>query len=390
MELSYKRLSFIWLELWSAKQHATSFNTTRATYLSPRISALCYVWAFLTLAWIPVDVYLLGIQSHSLVTLRVILAFTVFIIGQKASKHGTLPAGRLAIAAFVVSVNCFYLFANSTLDYQHSVTSTTYFYTLLPFVHIVLLAIFPLTIRESLSFMAFTAAVQLHVDASSGALFKLEEMAIYWLQTVVGLMVIWAQTSKVHMMLRLYRHATLDPLTGVYNKRMLLTLAKRDFENTRFKSRPYSVLIMDLDRFKRVNDRYGHFAGDVVLKAFSDSVQQTLRKSDIFGRFGGEEFILFLPHCSTTNAKYVANRIMQNIQDLDIAVEGLASPINITTSIGIATSESFDDDFSTLLEKADAALYRAKDKGRNCALVFDAKAKESKDNCRRPWIEYAS
>ncbi|OEE59192.1 hypothetical protein A1OK_04050 [Enterovibrio norvegicus FF-454] len=390
MELSYRHFKLSLQELWSAKRHAASFNTTRATYLRSRIIALSYVWAALTLVWIPVDNLTLDTSSYSLTILRICLAATLFTIAHIVRSRHSLRDCRIALVALVMSINVFYLLANHVLGYPHTINTFVYCYTLLPFLHVIMLTIFPLSIRESFSLILATALTQIYVDFQSGFLLSLDIFAIYWLQTVVGFLVIWAQTSKLHMMLRLYRHATLDPLTGVYNRRMLLTLAKRDIENTRTRSRPYSVLLMDLDKFKRINDQYGHFAGDMVLQAFTKTVQETLRKSDIFGRYGGEEFILFLPQCSAENAQLVATRIMSNIRDLAIDVEGVSEPIRVTTSIGISTSLSTQDSLHQLLEKADLALYHAKHNGRDCSRMFDHCCDDVQEKHKRPWLEAAN
>ncbi|MGF1766451.1 GGDEF domain-containing protein [Enterovibrio makurazakiensis] len=387
MELTYRNYKLSLRELWSASSHASSFNTTRATYLRSRIIALSYVWAVLTLAWIPVDRLVMPQDNFSLVLLRVGLAVALLSIARAVSVRNSLHDCRIALVSLVMSFNVFYLLANHTLGYPHTVNSFSFCYTLLPFLHVIMLTVFPLSIRESSSLILVTALTQLFVDYHNGALLSLDTIAIYWLQTVVGLLVIWGQTSKLHMMLRLYRHATLDPLTGVYNRRMLLTLAQRDIENTRTRARPYSVLIMDLDKFKRINDRYGHFAGDLVLQAFTKSVQETLRKSDIFGRFGGEEFILFLPQCTAENAQLVADRIMSRIRNLNIPVQGTSKPIHVTTSVGISTSVSTEDTMNQLLEKADLALYHAKNNGRDCSQTFENCGEKVQEKYKRPWLE---
>ncbi|WP_062662059.1 GGDEF domain-containing protein [Grimontia celer] len=387
MELSLSQYKTQLGELLTARSHAAAFNTTRATYLRTRIVALCYIWAALCALWIPVDALLLNESVTTLAIFRLKLCAVLLFIGWTTNQRSTLNACRNAMFALVVSLNMFYMLTNHQLGYPHNIDAFSYCYNLLPFVYVVILTILPLTVKESVCVMLITAASQIYVDIQSGALLSFDTIALYWLQTVVGILVIWAQTSKLHMMLRLYRHATLDPLTGVYNRRMLLTLAKRDFENTRTKSRPYSVLLMDLDRFKRVNDRYGHHAGDIVLQAFTQAVQETQRKSDIFGRFGGEEFILFLPQCSADNAQLVADRIMTRVRDMGIEVEGVSEPLKVTTSIGISTSLCKSDDLSLILEQADQALFKAKNGGRDQSSTYDQEEDLIEDGQKRPWLE---
>lgn len=385
MSLSQYKTQFT--EVLSAKSHAVAFNTTRATYLRTRLVSLCYLWAVLCVLWIPVDVMLLQDAAGELTVQRLIFSVVLLFIGWMMSQRSTINACRNTMLALVVCLNMFYILANHSLGYPHSINAFSYCYNLLPFVYVVILAILPLTVKESLSLMVVTALSQIYVDVQSSALLSFETLALYWLQTVVGLLVIWAQTSKLHMMLRLYRHATLDPLTGIYNRRMLLTLAKRDFENTRVHSRPYSVLLMDLDKFKRINDRYGHHAGDLVLQAFTHAVQETQRKSDIFGRFGGEEFILFLPKCSADNAQLVADRIMTRVRDMEIPVEGFSNPLKVTTSIGISTSRTQDDDLSSILAQADQALYVAKNAGRDRCHAYDNHQQPVEGIQKQPWLE---
>ncbi|STO44048.1 GGDEF domain-containing protein [Grimontia hollisae] len=388
--MSFSQYKTQFKEVLSSTSHAAAFNTTRATYLRTRLVSLCYLWAVLCVLWIPVDALLLEAATDKLTILRLTLAAALLLIGWVMSQRGTLNACRHIMLALVVCLNMFYILANHTLGYPNSINAFSYCYNLLPFVYVVLLAILPLTVKESVSLMVITAASQLYVDMQSSALLSFETFALYWLQTVVGFLVIWAQTSKLHMMLRLYRHATLDPLTGIYNRRMLLTLAKRDFENTRIHSRPYSVLLMDLDKFKRINDRYGHHAGDLVLQAFTHAVQETQRKSDIFGRFGGEEFILFLPKCSEDNAQLVADRIMTRVRDMEIKVEGLSNPLKVTTSIGISTSRNQNDDLSSILTQADQALYIAKNAGRDRSHAYDNHQQQMDANQKQPWLERLS
>lgn len=385
MSLSQYKTQFT--EVLSAKSHAVAFNTTRATYLRTRLVSLCYLWAVLCVLWIPVDVMLLQDAASELTIQRLIFAVVLLFIGWMMSQRSTINACRNTMLALVVCLNMFYILANHSLGYPYSINAFSYCYNLLPFVYVVILTILPLTVKESLSLMVVTALSQIYVDMQSSALLSFETLALYWLQTVVGLLVIWAQTSKLHMMLRLYRHATLDPLTGIYNRRMLLTLAKRDFENTRVHSRPYSVLLMDLDKFKRINDRYGHHAGDLVLQAFTHAVQETQRKSDIFGRFGGEEFILFLPKCSADNAQLVADRIMTRVRDMEIPVEGFSNPLKVTTSIGISTSRTQDDDLSSILAQADQALYVAKNAGRDRCHAYDNHQQPVEGVQKQPWLE---
>jgi len=161
----------------------------------------------------------------------------------------------------------------------------------------------------------------------------------------------------------LTENAIFDSLTGIYNKKEILEYLKKNLQNyKRYKKEPFSVMIFDIDYFKKVNDTYGHLAGDYILKQFVKIIKKLIRKSDILGRFGGEEFILILPNTKLSGAMKLARRIKDAIENYTFMFDN--KPIKITTSIGI-TSSSLQDDVDTILMRADEALYEAKRKGRN-------------------------
>lgn len=156
--------------------------------------------------------------------------------------------------------------------------------------------------------------------------------------------------------------ATTDSLTGTFNRRGLLERAERDIQIAIRHDRPLSVVILDVDNFKHVNDAYGHAEGDRVLQAVVASVRKTLRNTDLFGRIGGEEFLLVLPDTPGDSAIQVAERIRSAIA---AEVSAGTPPRPITASFGVAWVSERRDDLDRLQSTADAALYRAKNNGRN-------------------------
>jgi len=161
----------------------------------------------------------------------------------------------------------------------------------------------------------------------------------------------------------LKENAILDPLTGVYNKRQILNFLEKFLANfVRYKKDPFSIMMLDIDYFKKINDTYGHLAGDFVLKEFVKIIKNKIRSSDILGRFGGEEFILILPNTKVSGALKLAMRIKDEVENY--VFEYGKENIKVTTSIGI-TSVSLNDSVESLLERVDEALYDAKRKGRN-------------------------
>lgn len=153
-----------------------------------------------------------------------------------------------------------------------------------------------------------------------------------------------------------------DPLTGCYNKKETESLLESFLKNFLRYKIPFSILMLDIDFFKKINDTYGHLAGDFVLKEISKIMKNIIRESDICGRFGGEEFIIGLPNTKISGAMKLAKRIKSSIEENEFQYNN--TKIQVTVSIGV-TSASKNDSIFSLIERADEALYEAKKKGRN-------------------------
>ena len=171
------------------------------------------------------------------------------------------------------------------------------------------------------------------------------------------------ESSQIHAQIR--RQAVLDGLTGLYNHVSFQeSLAIRGKEHE-LAGNPYSVLMMDLDNFKDINDTFGHLAGDSVLKAVGQALISTIRKEDVAARYGGEEFAVLLTMRADGQARAVAERIRQAVEALPVSAPGVKEPIRVTLSIGMASYPQHGADHHKVLERADAALYDAKRSGKN-------------------------
>lgn len=153
-----------------------------------------------------------------------------------------------------------------------------------------------------------------------------------------------------------------DELTGVRNRRYALSCGEQLLATNRRSHQQVAVAIMDIDHFKQVNDKYGHDAGDAVLKCVSQSIAQRTRNSDIFARYGGEEFLFVLGGINNENAERFANGIREKVRNMTI--DAGAHNLQCTISIGVAMSDA-NSDLHTLIARADKALYTAKENGRN-------------------------
>jgi diguanylate cyclase (GGDEF)-like protein/PAS domain S-box-containing protein len=180
-----------------------------------------------------------------------------------------------------------------------------------------------------------------------------------------GVVVVFSDISeRLHLEQELRTQATTDALTGLPNRRQFLI--ELDSELNRIKRHPdlpASILMVDLDHFKRINDRFGHATGDTVLKHFAQELIKISRKSDKLGRLGGEEFSVLLPNTSLEQACMMANRLCESVAVSEVFIE--RETLHYTVSIGVATLTSADKTMDSALQRSDEALYRAKNAGRN-------------------------
>jgi len=191
-----------------------------------------------------------------------------------------------------------------------------------------------------------------------------------------GMRILDLQTELINAREALRVQATQDPLTGLWNRGAILEALRREIARAKRERNSVAVVMADLDHFKRINDSYGHLAGDAALRQVADRMRSSIRPYDAIGRYGGEEFLILLPGCNIPGAATVAERLMTSIagQPVDLAGEKLL----ITCSLGVASnSEAPEADADWLIRAADAALYQAKSAGRD-RVEFALKAMEGK------------
>ncbi|THD43197.1 MAG: PleD family two-component system response regulator [Bradyrhizobium sp.] len=158
--------------------------------------------------------------------------------------------------------------------------------------------------------------------------------------------------------------ALFDPLTGLNNRRFLENHLATMLDNSRGRRSPLTLMILDIDHFKRVNDTYGHGAGDEVLKGFADRLRGIIRGGDLLCRLGGEEFVIVMPGVDLAAAARIAERARLTIEQDQFVIDASGQAIPVTVSIGVA-ERAQEDDSGALYQRADRALYRAKSEGRN-------------------------
>ena len=154
--------------------------------------------------------------------------------------------------------------------------------------------------------------------------------------------------------------SNIDPLTELYNRRKINEVLEKELDKSHRHNTVLSLILFDIDDFKKINDTFGHNAGDAVLKQLSKTIRDKLRKSDSLARWGGEEFLIVLPMLNLNEAKLVAEKLKATIKSMECNIDSL------TCSFGVAQYDDTKDSIESFISRADTAMYRAKESGKNC------------------------
>lgn len=355
--------SFNLIDLWSVRSHSPDFRHSRTGYIFLRIRILALMGAIFSLLWIPADYILLPNEFFLwFVFLRCMVAGALFTLSAWTHQPFHLLWVYVRFAILLLIPSLFYLIASLILT-GHDKSGLLSGYEYFPLLLVTLGAIFPLTISEGLSaviavFMLYLGVYFLHHDA-----FTIELFNALWLMLLLGSIAVWTELSQLHILLRLYRQATRDPLTGLFNRRVLTEQLQHNMQE----SKQLSVLLFDLDRFKRINDSHGHLAGDEVLRAFTKILEQNLRPQDSVGRYGGEEFLATLPNTNEAQAIVIAEAIRLSCHQVTVETF-LHNQLVFTVSIGV-TEWQAPESLESLLNRVDDFLYVAKERGRDCIVA---------------------
>lgn len=169
--------------------------------------------------------------------------------------------------------------------------------------------------------------------------------------------------ENTRLFTRMEQLAMVDNLTGIFNRRHFFLLAQREFERAERYDRPFAVIMLDIDHFKRVNDTLGHSVGDQTLQAFAKLCERTIRRVDLIGRYGGEEFSIILPETNLEQARAAAERLRKVIEEFEVVTNN--GTVRLTVSVGISARTSQHETLAALIDRADGGLYAAKEAGRN-------------------------
>ncbi len=277
-----------------------------------------------------------------------------------------LQAARIRIFLFLLVPSVFYLTSHLLLRELESEHAILLGYSFLPFLMMALLTIVPLTLLEGLGYTGLILAFFISSKLLEGNLLTIPVLGELWLLLLLAVVTLWVVMTQLHILMRLYREATRDALTGLVNRRVLTTKLTQEVE---YSDAPLAILLFDLDLFKRINDNYGHHAGDTVLQAFGEILKKHCNENSVVGRYGGEEFLAILPGCGISEAKELGERIRKACHRYKIHTSK-DEEIIFTTSIGGALRNP-GETAHDLLSRVDQELYTAKIHGRDMISVAD-------------------
>ena len=358
-------------DLLTAQNHSPDFNGARGERVALRVEVLSLVAGLLTLAWIPLDLLFLAESERSgVVGLRLGVGLAFLLLAGWRHRRHDLRRARVRLALFVLIPALFYVGARFLLGAADADTGIVVGYYFIPYLMVTILAIFPLTLVEGVAGVAAVGATLALAELEAGQLAELTTLAEFWLLGLLAAIVVWVQQSQLYMLLRLYREATRDALTGLFNRRALLAEMERARLDCRRTGAPLSVLLFDLDLFKRINDTHGHLTGDAVLADFAGVLRGVCERDCLLSRYGGEEFLVALPGRDAPAARAVAETIRAETRARRVVAED-GEAVDYTVSVGVAEGAE-GEAVETLMSRVDQALYQAKEGGRD--LVAEATA----------------
>lgn len=350
-------------ELLTNKQHSMPISRHRASILQSRIFFFCAIFAVLVPTWSLIDLlFLPGELWGELLLIRIVSATAFVLLAWQARKEPNLKRARFLLAGMLSVTPLFYLVSDHWLQ-AYELTGTEQvvaeLYALLPFVMIAGLTLFPLTLKEFLSFATPMLVVVVFASLPQTNSEIPQAVSTIWLFTLILGVAMFASLNQLRYMLSQVNRASYDVLTGLLTRRAGIEMLDLQYRLTTMSETHLSILYLDLDHFKTVNDLYGHDAGDVVLKLAAQQLCATVRKGDSVVRWGGEEFIVILPTATPDEANDVIARIM----NAGLGLRPDNSPV--TASIGVAEIQAdAAKDWKALIELADHRMYTAKTQGR--------------------------
>lgn len=353
-----------YMELMFPFAHSAHIRRHRAKIIASRVGLLSLLFAVVIPIWIVVDFFAFSWPTWAILamlrTVSAIVFFGLYLMHQncKSLNHAyLLLGGMMAVPPVFYLISQPFLVGLETNALGAAVTGA---YALLPFIVVAGLSVFPLTALE-VFITGIAVMVVVILGAAQQPHFDLAQFInSTWLMIVVLGVSIFSGMSQLHYMISLINQASKDLLTGAFTRRSgeeYLDLQYRIASRT---GAPMSILFMDVDKFKSVNDEFGHEQGDMVLKQVAKGLEKCLRRSDQLIRWGGEEFVILLPN---TDVEHIIP-VIDRLGELTLGKRPDGKPVTVSIGASELTTDGCED-WVEMIEKADHRMYEAKKSGRN-------------------------
>ena len=363
-EVALARVREVAWDCLSARHHGRNFDYYRAEQVAGPARFFALVLGLGMPLWFLADVWLLPSESlPAMAGLRVGVGGLLLLFAWLHPRHN-LTLARVHLLAVIGLVLVFHLATQALLGPTFH-TPALIGYTTLPLFLVIMLALFPLTIVEGALMVGILLGAVIGQHALQGVLAELGVLGLLWEMVLVAGVALLAQGIHLRLLMQMYRQATHDPLTGLLNRGGLFRRLEQGAGAGEWQTGA-SVLVVDLDRFKTINDRYGHPVGDDVLKHLSTLLNEHLDETEVAGRIGGEEFVIVSPNADADAIARKADKLRTLIAESP--AETRIGPLTITASIGVADWQP-GQHLEEVVSEADEALYAAKEGGRNLVVA---------------------
>jgi diguanylate cyclase (GGDEF)-like protein len=351
--------------LFFTRSHSLLVQRRRALLVLSRVRWVATTFAVLTPLWSFIDIVLFPWPLWGwLLCLRILASVAFAFIALRSRERENIFVAYKWLAALYAVPVVFFLVSHpllSSVAMSGPAAAAAIGYAFLPFVMIAGLSVFPITALEGILFATPLIAAMAISSAFTADLMPFSShMGALWLLVLLSVVATLAGMSQLHFMMMLVQQSSSDPLTRAQTRQVGEELLGLFFATAQRAGSPFALAFIDLDKFKYVNDTFGHEEGDMTLKNAARSLMECMRRGDIVIRWGGEEFLVVMPNTDAAGAKIAIDRLREH---------GLgARPDDTpqTASIGIAEKlHDQCDNWSDLVEKADQRMYRAKKSGRD-------------------------
>ena len=353
-------------DLMHPAHHTPIIQRRRAVLIHSRVRMVAAAFAVLTPLWVAIDVVIFPWPLWGwLAGLRVVASVAFGALALRYRVSDDMGSAWRGLALLLAVPTVFFLASHPMLNdgvIAGSAAAVAAGYAFLPFVMVAGLSVFPLTAVEGILFALPLLSAHMVAGVYGSLVFPFPSyLGALWLLLLIMAVAALAAMSQLHFMMALVHQASHDGLTGAFSRRIGEELLRVQFAHAQRSDLPLSLVFVDLDNFKAINDRYGHDQGDKVLGRAAESIRGMLRQSDVLVRWGGEEFLVIMPNTPRDGALIAVERL--RIKGFGARPDGSTQ----TASIGIAeyTADRRPTEWQDLVELADHRMYMAKQSGKD-------------------------